>query len=404
MRLIKPSVRKLDMSNNRLKYLLDNYIAKTISPEEELELFQLIGLGVYDEEIKGYMSDAWDMEYSELMTKQQSKRILNAVFNHESAKVVPLRRALKKRFIWAAASILLIVVSVNLFLWLGKSSSPTISNSSNKQPANDVMPGTSGAILKLDDGSSIVLDNAANGNLAQQGNTLVVKSGAAISYVNGQAQGEQVHYNTVETPKGRQFQLIMEDGTKVWLNAGSSIRFPVAFIGKQRIVEITGEAYLEVAKNKQKPFQVMCNGSIVEVLGTHFNINAYADEESMNTTLLEGSVKVLKGTNQKTIKPGEQAQVRSDGNVYTTANVNIDEVVAWKDNRFLFDNTDVKKLMRQLSRWYNVDIQFKGAMDESLTFNGTIPRSATLATVLKILESTGDVKFSIEGKKIVVLM
>jgi transmembrane sensor len=394
------------MRNNRLKYLLDNYIAKTISPEEEHELFQLIGLGEYDEEIKKYMSGVWNVEYSELLTKQQSERILNAVFGQETANIVTRRKASKRKLIWVAASILLVVTSAGLFLWLQKSSStPTLSNSGTNQPVNDVMPGTSGAILKLDDGSSIVLDSAANGNLAQQGNTLVVKSGAAISYVNDKALVEQqMHYNTVETPTGRQFQLVLEDGTKVWLNAASSIRFPVAFIGKQRIVEITGEAYLEVAKNKQKPFQVMCDGSVVEVLGTHFNINAYADEESINTTLLEGSVKVLKGLNQKTIKPGEQAQVRSDGNVRTTANVNIDEVVAWKENRFLFDNTDVKKLMRQLSRWYSVDIQFKGDLDESLTFNGTIPRSATLATVLKMLESTGDVKFSIEGKKIVVSM
>ena len=148
----------------------------------------------------------------------------------------------------------------------------------------------------------------------------------------------------------------------------------------------------------------MCNGSVVEVLGTHFNVNAYADEESINTTLLEGAVKVTKGNNQKIIKPGEQAQVRNDGSVRSTTNINIDEVVAWKNNSFLFDNTDVKKLMRQLSRWYDVDIVFKGANNEPLTFNGTISRYATLSTVLKMLESTGDVKFSIEGKRIIVSM
>jgi ferric-dicitrate binding protein FerR (iron transport regulator) len=394
------------MSNTRLKYLLDQYIAKSLSPGEEHELFQLIGLGVYDDEIKEYMTDAWQFEYSELMSKQQSKRILNAVFNHEAGKVVPIQHAGKRKFLWVAASILLIVASVSLFLMIGKHPpTSTASNKNLKQPSNDVMPGTSGAILKLDDGSSIVLDNATNGNLIQQGNTLVIKAGAAISYVNDKPQDEkQIRYNTVETPKGRQFQLVLEDGTKVWLNAASSIRFPVAFVGKQRIVQITGEAYLEVAKNKMKPFQVMCSGSMVEVLGTHFNINAYADEQTINTTLLEGSVKVVKGNNQRTIKPGEQVQINNDGTVSTMANVNIEEVVAWKNNAFLFDNTGVKKLMRQLARWYNVDIEFKGATDESLTFNGTIPRSATLSTVLKMLESTGDVKFSIEGKRIVISM
>jgi ferric-dicitrate binding protein FerR (iron transport regulator) len=393
------------MSNNRLKYLLDQYIAKTISPAKEQELFQLIEKGIYDEEIKEYMSDAWQIQYSELMTKQQSKRILNAVFNHQLGKVIPLQQKSKKKFIWAAASIILVVASVSLFLIIGKPTSTPLAKNQSKQPAQDVMPGTSGAILKLDDGSSIVLDDASNGNLVRQGNTLVVKSDAAISYVKSNAQNDrQIHYNTIETPKGRQFQLALEDGTKVWLNAASSIRFPVSFVGKQRIVEITGEAYFEVAKNKQKPFRVMFNGSMVEVLGTHFNVNAYADEESMNTTLLEGSVKIVKGKNQKIIKPGEQAQIRNDGTVRTVANVNTDAVVAWKNNAFLFDNTDVKKLMRQLSRWYDVDVAFKGAIDESLTFNGTISRTAMLSTVLKMLESTGDVKFSIEGKRIIVSM
>ncbi|HWI94208.1 MAG TPA: FecR domain-containing protein [Flavisolibacter sp.] len=394
------------MSDSRLKYLLDSYITKTISPEEEQELFYLIASGNFDEQIKEYMSDAWHMEYSELMNKQQSKKILDAVFSHERAKVVSIQQPSKRKLIWVAASILLVAASVTIFLIVGNhATTSTLSKNQNKQITNDVMPGTSGAILKLDDGSSVVLDNASNGNLLQQGNTLVVKNGASISYVNGNVPDErQVRYNTVETPKGRQFQLVLEDGTKVWLNAASSIRFPVAFVGKQRVVEITGEAYFEVAKNKQKPFQVMYNGSIIEVLGTHFNVNAYADEETMNTTLLEGSVKIVKGSNQRMIEPGEQAQVHKDGSVHTTSNVNVDEVVAWKNNTFLFDNTDVRKLMRQLSRWYNVDVVFKGATGEPLTLYGTISRTATLSTVLKMLESTGDVKLSIEGNKIIVSM
>jgi transmembrane sensor len=143
---------------------------------------------------------------------------------------------------------------------------------------------------------------------------------------------------------------------------------------------------------------------VIEVLGTHFNVNAYADEETMNTTLLEGSVRIVKGSSEKTIKPGEQAQISSDGNLRTALNVNVDEVVAWKNNAFLFDNTDVKKLMRQLSRWYNVDIVFKGATEEPLSFNGSISRASNLSIVLKMLESTGDVKFTIDGNKLIVAL
>jgi transmembrane sensor len=395
----------LHMSNNRLKYLLDQFISHNISPEEEQELLQIIASGNYDDEVKDYMADAWQSEYSELMSKQQSKRILNAVFSHESTRVIPFRNKPNRKFVWVAASALLIVATASLFIIGRHSSSSTMGGALVKVPQNDVLPGTSGAILKLEDGSSIVLDNASNGNLVQQGSTVVVKSGAAISYVEKNALKEnELHYNTVETPRGRQFQLVLEDGTKVWLNAASSIRFPVAFVGKDRQVDITGEAYFEVAKNRKKPFHVMCNGSMIEVLGTHFNVNAYADEETMNTTLLEGSVRVVKGTSEKTIKPGEQAQISTDGNVRTKSNVNIDEVVAWKNNAFLFDNTDVKKLMRQLSRWYNVDVVFKGTTEEPLTFNGSLSRASNLSTVLKMLESTGDVKFTIDGNKLIVVL
>jgi transmembrane sensor len=393
------------MSNNRLQYLLDHFISHKISPEEEQELLQLIASGNYDDEVKEYMADAWQMEYSELMSKQQSNRILHAVFSHDSARVIHFTNGPKRRFMWAAAAVLLLVATASLFIIGKRSSTSTIGGTHITMPQNDVMPGTSGAILKLDDGSSIVLDNASNGNLVQQGNTLVVKSGAAISYVGKDGQKEnQVHYNTVETPRGRQYQLVLQDGTKVWLNAASSIKFPVAFVGNVRNVEITGEAYFEVAKNREKPFHVLCNGSRIEVLGTHFNVNAYTDEETMNTTLLEGSVRVVKGSSEKTIKPGEQAQISSDGNLRTALNVNVDEVVAWKNNAFLFDNTDVKKLMRQLSRWYNVDVVFKGVTEEPLSFNGSISRTSNLSIVLKMLESTGDVKFTIEGNKLIVAL
>ena len=393
------------MSNNRLKYLLDNYISHNLSQEEEQELLQIISSGTYDQQVKEYMSDAWQDEYSELMTKQQSKRILNTVFSRPSAKIIPFHAPARNRFIWVAASVLLILVTASLFFLSRHSPTPSVAATPPKPVVNDVMPGTSGAILRLEDGSSIVLDNVSNGNVAQQGSTLVIKSGAAISYVEkNSSKGNQLHYNTVETPRGRQYQLVLEDGTKVWLNAASSIKFPVAFIGNERKVEITGEAYFEVAKNKERPFRVMCNGSMVEVLGTHFNINSYADEESINTTLLEGSVKVVKGNAQRIIKPGEQAQVANDGSLRTLTSVNTEEVVAWKNNNFLFDNTDVKRLMRQLSRWYNVDVVFKGTTDESLKFNGSISRTATLAIVLKMLESTGDVNFVIEGNKLIVSM
>jgi transmembrane sensor len=396
------------MENKRLEYLLNNYLAKTGSADEEDELFRILATDEYDEQVKEYMSSVWDkMHNGQTISGEQSEKILSSIFAHQEAKVVPIHSR-RRSIIWAAASVLIIATGITLFYLFGKSS-PVKEAVAEVQPSlkynNDVLPGTTGAVLKLADGSSIVLDSASNGHLTKQGNMLVVKNGGTLNYVQGQEKNTgNIGYNTIETPRGRQYQLILSDGTKVWLNAASSVRFPVIFQGNERQVEITGEAYFEVAKNRQKPFRVSVNGTVVEVLGTHFNINSYADEATINTTLLEGVVKVTKADNLKILARGQQAQVNEKGEVRTVKNVNLDEVVAWKNNYFSFNNTDVKKLMRQLSRWYDVEVVFKGESAEPVTFIGDISRAVNLSTVLKMLEHTGEVKFTIEGKKIIVSM
>lgn len=399
------------MENKRLQYLLNSYLAKTSSGDEEIELFRLLDSDKYDEQVKEYMSNVWGkMPSGNSLSEEQSQKIFSSIIAHQQrAKVVsiqPHRR--KARMVWAAASILIIAAGISLFYFINKSSAgkaPLAKNQSSSKYKNDVLPGTTGAILKLANGSSIVLDSAADGNIAQQGSMMIVKNGGSLNYLQSHQTDKTVtEYNTIETPRGRQYQLVLEDGTKIWLNAASSIRFPVAFAGDERRVEITGEAYFEVAKNKEKPFRVTTNGTTVEVLGTHFNINSYADEATLNTTLLEGSVKIIKGNNQKILTPGQQAQVDDAGEVRMAKNVNISEVIAWKDNYFSFNNTDIKKLMRQLSRWYDVEIVFKNESKEPVTFIGDVSRTVNLSTVLKMLELTGEVNFSIEGKRIIVNM
>jgi len=398
------------MSHKRLEYLLNSYLAKTSSATEEGELFRILASAEYDEQVKEYMSSAWDKAHNgQTISGEQSEKILSSIFAHQEARVIPIQPFRRKtKIIWAAASVILITFSITLFYFFIKPSKQETSIAKDNQAnqyKDDVLAGTTGAILKMADGSSIVLDSASDGNLKQQGNMLVVKKGGSLNYVQGndKSKGEVV-YNTIETPRGRQFQLVLEDGTKVWLNAASSIRFPVVFGGSERRVEITGEAYFEVAKNREKPFRVAANGTTVEVLGTHFNINSYTDEATINTTLLEGSVKVIKGNNQKIIAPGQQAQVSENGAVRTERNVHLSEVMAWKNNHFSFNNTDIKKLMRQLSRWYDVEVVFKNETGEQVTFIGDISRAVNISTVLKMLEQTGEVKFDIEGKKIIVMM
>lgn len=398
------------MENKRLEYLLNNYLAKTGSANEEDELFRILASDEHDEQVKEHMSRAWDkMHNGQTISGEQSEKILSSIFAHQQARVIPIHSYRRKtKIVWAAASVIIIAVSISLFYFFNKPSgeeTPIAKDQSANKYKDDVLAGTTGAILRLADGSSILLDSANDGNLNYQGNMLAVKKGGSLNYVQGNEKDNgNIVYNTIETPRGRQFQLVLEDGTKVWLNAASSIHFPVVFVGGERRVEITGEAYFEVTKNKEKPFRVVANGTTVEVLGTHFNINSYTDEATVNTTLLEGSVRVSKGGQQKVITPGQQAQVNGESEVKTERNVNISEVMAWKDNHFSFQNTDIKKLMRQLSRWYDVEVLFKGETVEPVTFIGDISRSVNLSNVLKMLEQTGEVKFEIEGKKIIVMM
>ncbi len=398
------------MENKRLEYLLKSYLDKTSSEAEESELFSILASDDYDQQVKEYMDAVWNRQQNgKALSQEQSEKILSSILSHRDAAVIPIHSHRSKRnIIWAAASVVIIAAGIMLFYFLSQTSAdkePVATANKSHQYKNDVAPGMTGAILKLDDGSSIVLDNATDGKLATQGNMQVVKNGGSLNYIQDGVQNDQpISYNTIETPRGRQYQLLLEDGTKVWLNAASSIRFPVAFKGSERRVEITGEAYFEVAKNIEKPFRVAANGITVEVLGTHFNINSYADEATVNTTLLEGSVKVSKRDNQKILTPGQQAQINGRGDVKTERNVNISEVMAWKDNQFSFENTDIKKLMRQLSRWYDVEVVFKNETAEPVTFIGDISRTVNLSTVLKMLEQTGEVRFEIEGKKIIVMM
>ncbi|HTI08209.1 MAG TPA: FecR domain-containing protein [Puia sp.] len=268
---------------------------------------------------------------------------------------------------------------------------------------NDVAPGGNKAVLTLSDGSQIVLDSATEGVLSRQGNSKVLKlSNGQLAYTsNGRSLNDasQPVYNTISTPRGGQYQLVLADGTKVWLNASSSLRYPVAFSGKERSVRLTGEGYFEVAKNEAMPFKVNVNTMEVDVLGTHFNVNAYSDEPTVKTTLLEGAVKIVNEHSASILSPGEQAQVNKEGQFHITSQVDLDGIVAWKDGYFQFNQADLKSIMRQISRWYDVDIRYEGEIPER-KFGGEISRTSNMSEVLKILDMS-QVHFRIEGKTLI---
>lgn len=292
------------------------------------------------------------------------------------------------------AAILLLIAGTATFFFLNNRPQKETARTLGNAKQADIMPGGNKAVLTLADGTTILLDSAIKGKLADQGNTDVVKPdegklvytpGAVASAVKG-----QLAYNTVSTPNGGQYQVILPDGTRVWLNAASSIRFPVVF-GKERSIEVTGEAYLEVIADKSRSFIVKAGEERIQVLGTSFNVNAYSNEPAVRTSLLEGSVKV----NNLLLKPG---QACSNGMIATT---DTEQDIAWKNGLFNFEGSDIRTIMRQLERWYDVDVKYEGNVPD-IRFVGKIYRKVPLSYVLEMLEKMG-VQFRTTGKTITIV-
>lgn len=311
---------------------------------------------------------------------------------------------------YAAAAAIIVLLGIGSFLLLRPKKSEQsqvahVTPNSVTPLVNDVAPGKNGAILTLADGRTVVLDSMGNGVVATQNGSQVLLDNGRLLYNEDGSQANNVVYNTISTPRGRQFEITLSDGTKVWLNAASSLRYPTAFTGSQRNVEITGEAYFEVAKNPGMPFKVKINDQTqIEVLGTHFNINAYSEEPNINTTLLEGSVKVLYKGESTIIKPGQQSQIsnnNAEGKIKVISDVNVSKVIAWKNGVFDFQDATLEEVMRQLERWYDVDVTYEKGIPKC-EFFGKMGRDLTLANVLKGLELS-KVHSRLEGRKLIVM-
>ncbi len=309
------------------------------------------------------------------------------------SKMVVFRR---KWWSYAAAAILLFFVA-GYFLLTNPKKQPVIAEQPLKK---DIPAGRQGAILTLSTGRQIVLDSAANGVLTRDAGVQVIRKGGELSY-GGNA--DEVLYNQVVTPRGRKWQLTLSDGTKVWLNAASSVRYPISFVGNERMVEVSGETYFEVAPDKNRPFRIKITGKgNIEVLGTRLDVNAYDDEDATRTTLLEGRVKVVRGTDSRFLSPGQQAVLdNATEDIKVINDANIDEVMAWKNGRFIFSDMDLKTIMRQLTRWYDVDVVYEGRVPE-IRVGGIIHNDVYLSTVMEFLGENG-VHYKIEGKKIIIM-
>ncbi|MGN6420564.1 MAG: FecR family protein [Pseudobacter sp.] len=401
------------MTKERVQELLRGFADNSISDTERKELYYFLKDAANEPLFVDVLSQI-DHSTEEVSFDESYLSILNRVYQLDKPAMQPADRSehnielparrvhfLKTSWFRYAAAVLIIAgLGAVAYLWTNnkKIEQPLVSE--NKKLQTDLPPGGERAVLTLADGTEIVLDNAANGNIAQQGNSTVIKSdNGQIRYdLKGLSQG-QVMLNTMSTPQGGQYQLTLPDGTKVWLNAASSITYPAVFVGKERKVMINGEAYFEVAKNKEMPFMVEVRGmSTVEVLGTSFNINAYSNEETVNTTLVEGSVKINK---RVVLKPGQQAVVKDSAAVSVVNNADLEKAIAWKNGLFSFNNADLVSVMRQLERWYGVKVIYQRDVAD-LTLRGEMYRNVQLSTIMNFLKKMG-VNVRLDGKTLIVL-
>lgn len=379
-------------SPDTTKQLLQRYLENACNPEEWEQVIRLLQENNSARILLQQMQDEFEQpqKFGELNHKKSAHIKSQLMQTITPATVIPIRRSWWKL---AAAAIVFILAGASFYLYLNREQThdrEVVATETN--PAvPDLEPGKNKAILTLGDGKKIDLDESSNGQLAAEGNTKILKGDGSLNYVSGQPDKSAIVFNTLATPRGGEYQLTLPDGTKVWLNAASSITYPTAFSGQQRRVEMTGEAYFEVAPNKSMPFIVKVDKAEVKVLGTHFNVMSYKDENVVKTTLLEGKVEFMHDGDIATLQPGQQSVLSSAGKLQTIENVDVEKIVAWKNGYFNFDGADIGTVLRQISRWY--DVKLADNIESKEIFYGSVPRTMKLRAVLDALQMTGKVKF-----------
>lgn len=398
------------MNKARVTYLFYRHFEGSSSADEKEELANIMQDSRYQDVILSLMEEAWK-SYSQaepIFSDTKSKLLLTEILNHPMPEDSGLPYTHSSvNFLWKriAAAVFIVMAGLGVYFYEKQANSPSEITANAE---SDIFPGINKAFLTLHDGTVFNLDNTANGMLLSQKNVSVIKmnDGQLFYQVTSKESNQSdISLHELVTPRGGQYMLILPDGSKVWLNAASSIKFPVIFNEKARHVEVTGEVYFEVKKSFTKngqslPFFVKANETEIEVLGTQFNINTYGPNNQVRTTLLEGSVKLHKGTSEELLKPGQEAITRPESSHISINEVDPERAVAWKNGYFQFEQTPLTEVMQQLSNWYDVDVTYEGQVPER-AFSGEIPRSTTLSQVLEIL-SISNVQLNRNDKKIII--
>jgi transmembrane sensor len=395
------------MNNQRLSYLFELQLSKKATDEQKQELTALLAAPENEAQAHALLYEAWEsFEPGKVeFNPEKSKQMLNAVLLKEYTITKHLSKKISPFMKYVAAAVLLIALSSILYFGIIGRHQP-LGRLSAELEKNDIAPGGNKAILALVNGRRINLSNTKSGVIIGA-SRLRYNDGTDLSGLPVPAESAINHENTMITPAGGQYQVILPDGTKVWLNAVSSLKFPTTFANlKERTVQLTGEAYFEVSKDKAHPFIVKTALQNVRVLGTHFNISSYSDEPATVTTLIEGSVSVRHAggnTHQGAvvIKPGQQSSILS-GRKIDVKEADLESVMAWKNGDFIFEQDNLSAAMRKIARWYNVDVIYDPSVPTGLVLGGWVSRSKNISAILEIMESTGKVHFKIEGRRVIV--
>jgi ferric-dicitrate binding protein FerR (iron transport regulator) len=396
------------------KTSLNRFFSNQCSPVEREEIIRWLLDPSNDLLIKHWLREHWDTLSVDDLVAAEDEPDMEKIWGkiRSSIEENQLKSGLDKgpsrsnKFHYkkiAAAAIMIGVLLSTYFIYTNNSADPKdlASDGSNVKPSNDIAPPTMArATLKLADGSTVYLDSNVNGTLAMQGGVEIKRNEVGEIIYSGAAI-DAISMNTLSLPKGsKPIRLVLSDGSLVWLNAASSITYPTAFVGKERKVSMMGEAYFEVSENKAMPFFVEHNQLLVKVLGTHFNVNTYENEASNKVTLLSGLVDVGNGKISKRLVPGQQASISKA--VFTVKeNIDTDEVMAWKNGQFYFGGSDIKSIMKQIERYYDVEVEFRDEVPYQ--FVAKISRDVNVSAFLEKLELTNLIHFKIEGKKIIVM-
>jgi transmembrane sensor len=389
----------MTLSKNRISYLLEVYSSRKATLVEEDELFEWMKKGdkkPFKKHIEKLVSD---YNLNELVPAVEWERMYERVMEEKDSPGVQPKARKMTWIRWAAAAVVLLFLGSAYYYISGHQEPQKVAVFQQPKAIDIAPPKSVNAVLTLSNGQKIILDSTGNGIVALQGTVNVVKlANGQLAY---KGSSENIEYNTLSNPRGSKvISLVLADGSKVWLNAASTLKYPTAFVGNERKVEVTGEAYFEVSHDAAKPFIVTKGETSVQVLGTHFNVNGYDDERALNVTLLEGSVKVSKGNENVLIAPGQQAAI-TDSRLTIHNNIDLDEVMAWKNGLFSYKGADIETIMRQVSRWYDVDVVFGKSISEK--FYAQVSRNTDVSNLLKMLEATRAVHFVIEGRTIKVM-